>query len=116
MKNFSIEIPILNDEQTIVVCWGSRVFLDKIASEYGYEKRDIRLIKGSDGTTIDSPENYPIILLSREPKTAEDVGTLAHEAIHAMDFIFENIGESKKNEVFAYSVGAIVRKVLEQYE
>jgi NADPH-dependent curcumin reductase CurA len=44
-------------------------------------------------------------------KTRKDVyATLSHEAVHAIDFIFNAIGSKDRDEVFAHSVAAIVRK------
>lgn len=36
--------------------------------------------------------------------------TLAHEAVHAVNFTFETIGATYNDEIFAHSVGAIIRK------
>jgi hypothetical protein len=46
------------------------------------------------------------------PKTPEQIGTLAHEAVHAIDYIFTAMGQNDYGEVFAHSVGAVVREVL----
>lgn len=40
--------------------------------------------------------------------------TLAHEAIHAIDFIFNTIGSNERGELFAHSVASIIRKYKKQ--
>lgn len=50
--------------------------------------------------------------MQNKPKTMEEIGTLAHEACHAIENIFEKIREPMGGEVFAHSVGAVVREGL----
>ena len=58
------------------------------------------------------------IVRIREYKTTKDIGTLAHEIKHAIDYIiWENIGIKPKLsnvEVFAYAIGYVTERVYEQ--
>jgi hypothetical protein len=46
------------------------------------------------------------------PKTPTEIATLVHESVHAIEYIFESLGEKTNGEVFAHSIAAIVRTVL----
>ena len=113
--NKSIEVPILNDEYFVVVCWGTEKFVRKIGRYFHHEK-EIKLLKNDRGTCYFYKKCAPIIVLPGYPKTCEEFGTLAHEAVHAVKNIFEHIDEDicKSEEVFPHSVGAVVRIVLEK--
>lgn len=68
--------------------------------------------EGNRGLTYYESDCHPVIALPRKPKTAEEFGTLAHEAVHAVNHVFDHIHEYSRDEVFAHSVGAIVREAL----
>lgn len=114
-KNQLIVIPILNNEYKVVVCWGNEKYLQKVAKKWGYDRIYLndgkKEYRGNTFTNI-KKRLYPIIVLPRCPQTDEEIGTLAHEAIHAVLSIWELIGETEIYEVFAHSVGAIVRLIL----
>ena len=112
MKNKSIVIPILNNEYKVIVVWGTEKFLKKVAKDWNYgdlivDKDDTR------GKTYYKSDCQPIIYLPRRPKTATELGTLAHEAAHAVSNIYKYIKEYETDtEIFAHSIGAVVRETL----
>lgn len=110
-----IVIPILNDEYKVIVCFGSPKIIKKILHSWGHKPAD-RLLDSSDrrGVCFYTKDCHPVIALPRFPKTAAEIGTLSHEAVHAVFNIFEMIEGDLAEEVFAHSVGAIVRTVLKR--
>ena len=104
-------IPILNDEYKVIVCWGTDKLIEKIAKNWGYENFVVDKTPRR-GRTYYHPNCHPIIHLPHKPKTPAEIGTLAHEAVHAVTNIFEKIDETESGEVFAHSVGAVVRAIL----
>lgn len=112
MKNTSINIPLLNDEYGVIVCWGDPAFLRRIGKRYQH-REDIHLADHLRGACWNCDGCKPIIVLRGKPKTAQEIATLAHEAVHAVSVVFKQIYQFEAaEEVFAHSVGAIVRKVL----
>lgn len=112
--NKAITIPILNNEYKVVVCWGDNKFIDKQLSLH-YHKLTIEetnFMNSCRAITCYEDRCYPVIVLHNRPRTAEEIGTLAHEATHAVKYIFDYIKELNIDEVFAHSVGSIVREVL----
>lgn len=103
-------IPIINDEYSVIVCWGEEAYIRKILKKYGY--KDDNIFGTDAGATYHDSLKDPVIALKGYPVSPEEVGVLAHEATHAVKFIFDEIGEKSIDEVFAHSVGAIVREVL----
>lgn len=116
MKN-ELRVSILNSEYKVIVVFGGAKEIGKVLKAYHYPE-DIthydleQMLVDRRGITFYHKNCYPIIALPKKPKTAEQIGTLAHEAVHAIQHIFESIGESSRDEVFAHSVGAVVREVL----
>lgn len=106
-----IIVPILNNEYKVIVCWGKEKEVNKVARGWGHKKAAIDLTNFR-GQTYYTKDCHPVIALPKFPKTPEQIGTLAHEAVHAVNNIFDKVGESKTDEIFAHSVGAIVREVL----
>lgn len=116
----SITIPILNHEYKVVVCWGDLIHLKKTLTEHHYNPDNITktfLEEQADkrrGVTFREHLCYPTIWIGANLPASEAIGTLAHEAVHAVDFIFEALDENMyHSEIFAHSVGAIVRNTLE---
>lgn len=52
--------------------------------------------------------------MPKYPKIPEQIGTLAHEAVHACRNILDKIGENSSEEILEHSVGAVVRTVLQK--
>ncbi len=112
--NKEIRIPILNDEYSVIVCWGDIKYIEGVLKAWGHglDGMKSKTFIHSRGATFYYENCHPIIVLIRKPKTPEEIGTLAHEACHAVVNIFNKISELEYDEVFAHSVGAVVRKVL----
>lgn len=115
MKKQSVTIPIFNSEYKVIVCWGDIAVVRRTMKVWGYplplaESKDI---DSKRGVTFYSSDCHPLIALPKYPKTASEIGTLAHEATHAVINVFDKIAERNFDEVFAHSVGAVVRGVLE---
>ena len=113
MKKRDVVIPIFNNEYKVIVCWGDLKHVRKVMKDWGYDRlAESKDIDRRRGATFYAEECHPVIALPRFPKTPEEIGTLAHEATHAVLNIFQKIDESYYDEVFAHSVGAVVREVL----
>lgn len=114
MKKQSVVIPVINNEYKVIVCWGNLKSVHKVMKDwqYDYLAEEEHLAKRR-GVTFFAENCHPIIALPRFPKTAQEIGTLAHEATHAVINVFQKIEETNYDEVFAHSVGAVVRRVLE---
>jgi hypothetical protein len=104
-----IVIPILNTEFQTIVCWGDEKFISSVLQKWGYTAGTLGRNRGK---CFHHPERHPVIALPRRPVTPDQLSVLAHEAVHAVDAIFRHIGEKSTGEVFAYSVGAVVRETL----
>lgn len=106
-------VPILNHEYKVVVCWDTIPKAKKLMKDWGYNKPvEQHDLDGRRGVTFYDKDCAPFILLPAFPKTPEQIGTLAHEAVHAVMDIFIKVDERNYDEVFAHSVGAVVREVL----
>lgn len=114
MSNKCVVVPILNDEYKVIVVMGNNNYLNKIAKTWGYPEGNVFLEEHRRGCCYYRRECHPIIALRNKPSTAQEIGTLAHESIHAVyDILFNKIEEkTQAEEVVAHSVGAILRKVL----
>jgi len=115
----SIIVPIFNHEYKVVVCWGDLKHLRKTLLDHHYSPDHVTesYIKEQSaerrGITFREHRCYSVIWIDADVSFAEIMGTLAHEAVHAVDFTFEAIGEDiQHSEVFAHSVGAIVRETI----
>lgn len=106
-----IVIPILNNEYKVIVVWGKDKFIEKVAKSWGYDNFTIDRLPRR-GRTYYHARCHPIIQLNGKPKTPEEMGTLAHEATHAVNNIWGKLDETVYDEAFAHSIGAIVREVL----
>ncbi len=110
-------MPILNNEYKVVICWGSKKELQKLLIGYHYHEDYHTMSTIEDetenrrGVTFKQAQCYPVIWIDANLPAEDAIGTLAHEATHAVDFTFQDIGETiHHSEVFAHSVGAIVRE------
>lgn len=112
MKNTGeIKIPILNNEYKVIVVFGDNKVVSKCLKRHKFKDTDFEY--GTDrAVTVFEEETHPVIALPRKPKTPEEIGNLSHEAVHAVKYLFDFIGEKSIDEVFAHSVGAIVREAL----
>jgi len=115
----SVTVPILNHEYKVVVCWGDQKHLKKTLEAHYYNPDNVtktmveQQVENKRGITFRENRCYPTIWLNGEVGANDIMGTLAHEAVHAVDFIFEAIDENMyHSEIFAHSVGAIVRETV----
>ncbi len=105
----TIKIPILNSEYSVWVLWGDKnKALKWIRKEL--EDKNINFDDlGYRGRTFNHTGYHPVIYIAVE---THFYATVAHEAIHAIDFIWDFIGEKQKGgEIYAHSIGAIVNGV-----
>lgn len=112
MKGKEIKISILNDEYSVIVCWGDTKYIGKTIKRWHKDIADIMLDGNYRGRCYYKAGYHPIIALPSYPKTPEQIGTLAHEAVHAINNIFDMVSEHQRDEIFAHCVGAIVRNTL----
>lgn len=116
---YDTTIPLLNNEYKVVVCWGTLSQLKKILLDHHYDEEDVTIkelkkdIGGHRGVTFSQNTCYSVIWLDGNLPCNELLGTLAHEAVHVVNRLFDFIGEKGIcDEIFAHSVGAIVRESL----
>jgi len=108
-----LKISILNNEYSVIVCWGNDKEIFKVVKRWHEGNADLMSsLNERRGVCFYKHGCHPIIALPRYPKTAEEIGTLAHETVHAINYIFEAVEEQSRDEIFAHSVGAVVRNVL----
>jgi hypothetical protein len=105
-----VKIDILNDEYTAWVVWGKDDVVEKWLRRW-YENDstvDYQQFRHNRGCCYYHPKYNPVIVI----RTKEEFyATLAHESVHAVNQIFNFIGDDNRGELFAHCVGAIVRKV-----
>ncbi len=108
-----IRVPILNDEYAVIVCIGDAAYLRRRLMRWGHEPGD-NLAIPCRGRCYNTFGSHPVIVLRTEPRSPTEVGTLAHEAVHAIFGIMRHIEQHTdwQDEVIPLSVGAIVRRVL----
>lgn len=108
-----IEVPILNDEYHVDVYWNYTaeqaikeariIFKDDTIPDNCFDDNRGRCL---------SRDNYhPAIFIIIPTSDKHFHATLAHEAVHAIDYIWVDIGEKTGDEIFAHSVGAVVAAV-----
>jgi len=111
MKKFTkIRVPILNDEYVVWVVWGKDDVVERWLRRW-YNNDDVidyQQFKNNRGCCYYHKDYNPVIVIHTK-KTF--YSTLAHEAVHAIDQIFNHIGDNNRFELFAHCVGAVVRKV-----
>lgn len=113
----SVIVPIFNHEYKVVVCWGDLKHLHKTLLDHHYNPDHVtktflkEQTEERRGVTFRGHRCYSTIWINANLPVYEALGTLAHEAVHAVDFTFQAIDEDLiHSEIFAHSVGAIVRE------
>ena len=109
------EVSILNDSYKVYVYLG-----DKNKSERAIQKylgiKDELFSEENRGRCVYKRKFHPCIWIDSSLPYQEAVGTLAHEAIHAvsdvMDYLEMDARDTSGNEFLAHSVAAIIRKYL----
>lgn len=113
VENGEVIIPILNDEYKVVVTFGTPERISKVLKSWGHDEHStIGGVEDRRGACFYTKGCHPIIAMPRKPKTPTEIGTLAHESVHAVEYIFQAIQHDGVGEIFAHSVGAVVRGVL----
>ena len=69
------------------------------------------ILQGVRGRTFWRSNYHPFIYLDISPQDKHFFSTLAHEATHAIDYIYEYVGEKPGGEVYAICIEAIVHAV-----
>ena len=118
MKNKYYEIPILNNEYWVYVCIGkdyeelSRKLVRHFGDKYD-ENIDPETFKNKRGRILKKNSFIPYIFVNLNYCKTKNLfyATLAHEACHAIDEIFNMIGDNNRDELFAHSVSAVIRGV-----
>lgn len=109
-----IKVPILNDEYWVTVVWGDwgtagqkyiRSITEPCLDMCGIENSRAIYFAHTGFAYM------PVILMCIPSKDKHFYASLAHEAVHVINELWKHIEEPSKEEVFAYSVGAIVHAV-----
>ena len=113
----SVVIPMLNHEYKAVIAWGDLKHLRKTLIDHHYSPDIVTMTMLEEqttdrrGVTFRESRWYPTIWVDSNLPAHEAIGTLAHEGVDGVDFMFEAIDENMyHSEIFAHSVGAIVRE------
>lgn len=113
-KSGEIVIPILNSEYKVIFCWGNEKYCKKVLTKYNYDVQQAQVDwKGNRGSTHYQNNLHPVITMPQFPTEPIHMATLAHEAVHAVArILLDELDEGQVREVFAHSVGAVMRGVL----
>lgn len=113
-KKFTkLEVPILNNEYWVYIIWGEDKkcikYLRYHFEEEGFDKREFA---DKRGRCYHKLGYHPVIYI-KNIKAKDSYATLAHEACHAIDYVFKEIGDDNRDELFAHSVSAILRRYID---
>lgn len=113
MKLFVKRVPILNDEWGVYVIWGDVIYVKKwIKRHFNEDMYDEKIEEWCNGSCYSKKGFLPVILIKEFTTVTMFYSILAHEAVHAVGEIMEQIGEPlMKTEIFAHSIGAIIRSI-----
>lgn len=105
-----IEVPILNTEYSVFVAVGDKEKAltwarSMFTMVHDYDVEDVR------GCYWAEHGKKPLIWIDLLENTPHFYATVSHEAVHAIQHIFDEIGETHSKEIFAHSVGAVVAAV-----
>jgi hypothetical protein len=96
----------------VYILWGETIEIRNWIKEYYGEEVALNVSDGWRGQTYWSEGKHPtIVIYSSKCEKYEMYSTLAHESVHAINYIFSAIGEESRDEVYAHSIAAIVRAV-----
>lgn len=107
-----IKINILNEEYWVDVLLGDKEKSWKLIRKW-HKDADKEWIFSNRGFNLynNGEIQNPTIWVGLHPKDEHFYATIAHEAVHAIDHIYDLINEKTGREVFAHCVGAVVAKV-----
>lgn len=109
-----IRVPILNDEYWVTVCWGEWTPEAEIVIKGLTEgNADTCNVQNQRGLfwAHEGWKYQPVIYITLPVHDSKFFSTLSHEAVHCINALWDKLEEPSKEEVFAYSVGAIVAAV-----
>lgn len=113
MKKF--RIPIFTEEYAVNVYIGKRDELIKAGAIYTtYSPKTIKIDFTGRGICYNVyPDKHPLILIDGDLKFQTQIATIAHEAIHAVDYLMEYIDiDMKETEFRGHAVATILRTIL----
>jgi len=103
-----VEVTILNDQYKVYLFICDEEYIRKYVLGYFGDDFDFSSVNTQQqGLTFYRWGLHPVIWIRKGVKVKYSV--LAHEAVHAINFIWEYIKEETKDEVYAHSIEAIVR-------
>lgn len=119
IKLKKITIDILNDTYKVYVYIGDRIEANKEVSKYLKEPYKEWIQENNRGKSIYFEKIHPVIWIDGRLDYMTGIGTLSHEAVHAvseiMNYLAMDCRDLSGNEFLAHSVGAIVRKTLQNF-
>lgn len=112
MKKY--RIPIFTEEYAVNVVIGKRNEVIKaIAKHTTYSPKTIEREFIGRGICYDVyPDSNPIIGIDGELKAIPQIATIAHEAIHSIDFMMNYLKLGDDTEFRAHGVATILRRIL----
>ena len=124
--NFIIDLQIFNHEVMVSIDETKSQFSRSVTKRYGEEVYE-SLAEFDDATAHPKEEyvggrtyHHPkhgctIIRLKNRPITAKTIGTVAHEAYHATEYVLDRVGvERTHSETWAYTLEYITRQIFER--
>jgi hypothetical protein len=116
----TIDVSILNDTYKVYVYIGDRELANKKICEYVGENNGKEFLNPDNrGKSVHKWGLHPCIWIDGDLNYKDGIGTLSHEAVHSVSAIMEYLAMDMRdlsgNEFLAHSVGAIVRKVLQEF-
>jgi len=112
-----LKVPVLHDRYSIAFCYGDAEKIKKILWNFHYPKNTEvdALINGNRGLTFYAGLCHPVIAMpvKPDPKNIDHLETIVHECVHAVERLFQQINHPIGDEIYAQSVGATFRQILE---
>lgn len=118
MKTKTFRVPIYNVRLCVVVADTTAVELNKFLKKKFGAVLHADEVDGADGSCNILDDDVVIWLRRFSPRKPSDMGVLAHECLHATDFILWRAGISmthSSEEAFNYLLGWMVEKILGWY-
>jgi hypothetical protein len=113
MKKY--RIPIFTEEYAVNVVIGKRNEVIKELAKYTtYSPKTITKDFNGRGICYNCyPDKHPIIGIDEELNALTQIATIAHEAIHAIDYMMDCLGiDAKETEFRGHGVATILRNIL----
>jgi hypothetical protein len=111
-----INVPILNNEYFVLVAWGEQKKAIPWLKKAGDIHTTPKDLEGGRGHwwASNSWHCVPVIYINIPVKDDRFYATVSHESVHAINQIWEYIGEDCKHEAYAHCVAAIVEAVTKE--